>query len=364
MGPERAGFSLVLVALAVLLATPHRAGLLLFLGALGGGLALWALGYGRRRKAAEALNDQRLYQQLEFTKIDAMTWQQFEQYCADLLQARGYQEISKTGSTRDYHGADIIATDPDGHPVAVQCKQWKGRVGPNVVRELIGTVNSGKHQGRAGILMTNAPVTPGAQQLAGNHEILVVDQVVLQQWMTQARDEIEQRGNRIRASAPRSRPDGMHPVAAAVLCGTLSIVIFGVFPPKLPKTQAMPTQPGSQPVLTAPEKVVTEYFADISKHNWPAVCGMWRHSSPCRGPGYQRMISGFRLTARDVVTNLAVHGDAVAARVLAHETTGAIQRWAFQYKVQNGEITWGKQQLLGTIYPKRMLHKRPVNPRA
>lgn len=60
------------------------------------------------------------------------------------------------------------------------------------------------------------------------------------------------------------------------------------------------------------------------------------------------MISGCRLTARDVVTSLHASGDSVPGRLLAYETTGAIQTYSFNYIVHGGEITSGHQVLLET----------------
>jgi hypothetical protein len=296
-----------------------------------------------------------LYQQHEIAKVDEMTWQQFERYCGALLKSLGYRDVVVTGSTGDDHGADIIATAPDDTAVAVQCKRRGTSITPDVIRELIGTIVSGKHQGRAGMLMTNALVTSGARQRAKDHAIQLVDRQVLQQWMTQARSEIEQRGNAPRAPIrrPLCRPEGMRPTAAAILCLVLSGVIFAIFPPAFPKTQTASGKSTSRQVLSAPEKVVLELFADISRHNWPAVCGLSYHPSPCQGSDYHHISYGYKLTARDVVTSLMAHGDGVTARVLAYETTGKVQHITFWYEVRNGKITAGRSKLLHTTYPSR-----------
>lgn len=57
------------------------------------------------------------------------------------------------------------------------------------------------------------------------------------------------------------------------------------------------------------------------------------------------MISGYRLTARDFVTAFRVSGDCVTGRILAYETTGAVQAYAFSYKVRGGIIIAGSQTL-------------------
>ncbi len=143
--------------------------------AVGGTLSLWWLDYSRRVGATEVRREQALYEQHEIKKADVMTWRRFEEYCAGLLWALGYRDVLWIGSTKDDHGADIVATAPDGTPVAVQCKRRRRPVGPNVIRELSGSIRSGKHQGRTGVLMTNARATRGAHAVAQDHGIMVVD---------------------------------------------------------------------------------------------------------------------------------------------------------------------------------------------
>jgi restriction system protein len=359
-------------ALAIVWALAHighadgaDAGWALFVAAVCGTVALWWLGYRRRLEASEALRQQALYQLHEIAKIDAMAGQQFEKYCAALLRARDYRNVSITGGTDNDHGVDITATDPDGTPVAVQCKRRKTSVGPEVIRALIGATVSGKHQGRAGILMTNAPVTPGARNRAENDGILVVDRPVLQQWMVQARSEIEQRGHApptILASSRRS--GGMRPAArilTGVLCSALTLLIFIAFPPAAPRVPTRAGKLSSHSVSSTPRAVIKEFFAAINRRDWPTVWRLWYHQAPGYGPGYHKMISGYRHTARDVVTSIKSSGNAVAVRVLAYETTGAIQSWDFHYKVHKGKITWGHSDLLGISHPPQKLPTAPAS---
>jgi restriction system protein len=329
----------------------------LFAVALCGTAMLWWRGYSRRLTACDVLNEQVLYQQGEIEKVDAMTGAQFEKYCAALLQARGYTNVSVTGGTDSDHGVDITATSPGGILVAVQCKRWKGTVGPGVIRELIGATVSGRHQGLAAMLMTSAPVTGGAQDLAENHGVDVVGRDRLREWMLQVKDEIEQRGNGPQAMIPCS-PSGMRlagQVLAGILCCGLIMLILVAFPVTVPRVRTTTTaaKPSSHTALSAQELVVEEVFAAINRHDWPAVWRLWYHPEPGYGPGYSRMISGYRLTARDVVTSIKSAGATVTARVLAHETTGAVQSWDFRYQIHHGKIIWGRSDLLGTRHPRQ-----------
>ena len=159
----------------------------------------WWLGYTRRREAEKARREQALYENSQLEKLNMMTGPEFEEYCAELLRTLGWRNVVRTGSTKEDHGADLTAISPQGTPVAVQCKRQKASVGPGVIRGLEGTITSGLHQGRKGILMTNAPATAGARTRAEGSAIMVVDRVVLQQWISQARTQIgqyQQRGMR------------------------------------------------------------------------------------------------------------------------------------------------------------------------
>ncbi len=201
---ENGGFIFLMpIALVLLGAIAHFGqvygagfGWTLFFLAAGAVMVLWWSDYKRRLAAAQARRERALWVRHFLAAVDGITWRNFEAYSAELLRARGYRDVVRTGSTRADRGADIIATSPDGIRVAVQCKHRKhGSIGPSVVRELIGATSSGQHKGRVGIVMTNVPMTPGARRDAAASSIMVVDRPVLGQWMEAARSGIEQRGN-------------------------------------------------------------------------------------------------------------------------------------------------------------------------
>lgn len=311
----------------------------------------WWLGYARRRDASAARLERVLYEMSQFEKLDVMTGSEFEEYCAGLLRALGYRDVVITGSTKEDHGADLTAIALDGTPVAVQCKRQKASVGPEVIRGLEGTITSGRHRGRKGILMTNALATAGARARAEGSGIMVVDRVVLPQWISQARTKIEQ--CRLRGMRPAAK------VIAAVL-GIAAIVVTIVayqVVTSVPSTASARRAPSATPARSAlpnaatPGSVVRAFFEAISKHDWQEV---WQLGGENLGYGpyisYSGMISGYHLTARDVVTRLSVRGDSVTGRILAYETTGAIQTYSFTYVVHGRVIASGHQVLLGTNY--------------
>ena len=65
--------------------------------------------------------------------FDDMEGADFENYCADLLAAEGFENVETTPPSHDY-GVDIIA-DKDGVTYAIQCKCYSDSVGVRAVQE-------------------------------------------------------------------------------------------------------------------------------------------------------------------------------------------------------------------------------------
>jgi len=203
------------------------------------------------------------------------------------------------------------------------------------------------------MLMASGPVTTGAQEIADENGVDVVGRDRLQAWMLQIGEERDRGENEPAAAVA---PGGMRPagqVLTGVLCCGLIMLIMDVFPPPLAAARRVSAaaRPSANTVLSARERVVENVFAAINRRDWPAVWRLWYHAEPGYGPGYHRMISGSRLTERDVVTSIRSTGTIVTARVHAYETTGAVQSWEFRYHVHHGKITAGSSRLLGTRHP-------------
>lgn len=235
-------------------------------------IAPWLFGYTRRREVGQARREQARYEQLRIEEVDLMTGRGFEGHCVKLLSARGYRNVTWTGGTTGGdQGGDITATAPDGTPVVFQCKRQKASIGPGVLRELVGATTSGMHKGRRGILMTNAEVTPGARAYAADNGIAVIDRAVLQQWMGQARQQIEQRRQY------RMRPADVITtgvLGAAVIA--VSTVAFQVAV-SAPSAASARSSPSAVPARStpaaalAPSSVARAFFAAISRHDWQDV---------------------------------------------------------------------------------------------
>ncbi len=121
----------------------------------------------------------------------------------------------------------------------------------------------------------------------------------------------------------------------------------------MPAKATAPKPPPAVALVSVPAAVVKEAFTAINRHDWRTLWKLWDHPDSRRGPGYRKMIAGYRLTARDVVTSLKATGNTVSARVLAYETTGTVQTYWFTYKIHAGKIVSGRSVLLATSPPQR-----------
>lgn len=99
----------------------------------------------------------------------------FEHYVADLFRAKGYQ-VRVRGRSGDL-GVDLEIADDSGRRAIVQCKRYQGTVGPDVVRELYGTL---VHERVAhGFLVTSADISPAARRWARGKPLTLIDGAAL-----------------------------------------------------------------------------------------------------------------------------------------------------------------------------------------
>jgi hypothetical protein len=174
----------------------------------------------------------------------------------------------------------------------------------------------------------------------------VTDRTALEHWMVRARALLGERGNTLPAEGPPARHSPSKTGLVLGCAAVLLIVVAGFSDAAGAHSAAKASAPSiRQP---SPATVIAANFAAINRRDWPTLWKLWHHPSPGYGPGYHKMITGYRRTARDVVTSLKASGDTVHARVLAYETTGAVQTYSFSFTVQDGKITRGRSVLLGT----------------
>lgn len=109
-------------------------------------------------------------------EIDQMKGIEFEKYTVFLLKEQGFSKIKMTPASGDY-GIDVIATNPKGERIGIQCKRWKKNVGIKAVQEAY----SGKSYyglDRAYVL-TNSYFTNAAIETAKRNGIGLWDRDIL-----------------------------------------------------------------------------------------------------------------------------------------------------------------------------------------
>lgn len=127
-------------------------------------LALWAIRRKRRRMAED---------------MDLMEGHEFEYFCAELLQRRGFQDVEVTRGSGDY-GVDILA-EKEGVTYAIQCKCYSAPVGIKAVQEAYA--GRGYYDRMVGAVLTNQYFTAPAVEAAGKLKILLWDRGYLEEMM-------------------------------------------------------------------------------------------------------------------------------------------------------------------------------------
>jgi len=104
------------------------------------------------------------------------SWFTFELRVREWLATNGFQVDHLAASRNGDGGVDIQASKGSEH-LLVQCKYWHGqKVGPNVIREMLGTLQTFP-AGSKGVIVTSAELTSAAKDLAIQHQIQFVERV-------------------------------------------------------------------------------------------------------------------------------------------------------------------------------------------
>ena len=115
--------------------------------------------------------------------IDEMEGHDFEYFCAELLEKRGFIDVEVTRGSGDY-GVDILA-EKEGVTYAIQCKRYAAPVGVEAVQQ----VYAGKdyYDRMVGAVMTNQYFTAAAVEAAKRLKILLWDRGYLDSMMDEER---------------------------------------------------------------------------------------------------------------------------------------------------------------------------------
>ena len=108
---------------------------------------------------------------------DLMEGRDFEFFCAELLEKRGFLEVEVTKGSGD-NGVDILA-EKDGVTYAVQCKRYEEPVGVKAVQEAYA--GRDYYDRMVGVVMSNQYFTKNAVQMAQNLKIMLWDRGYLEE---------------------------------------------------------------------------------------------------------------------------------------------------------------------------------------
>ena len=111
--------------------------------------------------------------------MDLMEGHDFEYFCAELLQRRGFQEVEVTRGSGDY-GVDILA-EKEGVTYAIQCKCYSAPVGVKAIQEAYA--GRDYYDRMVGAVLTNQHFTAPAVEAAGKLKILLWDREYLEEMM-------------------------------------------------------------------------------------------------------------------------------------------------------------------------------------
>lgn len=103
--------------------------------------------------------------------MDEMEGHEFEYFCAELLEKRGFVDVEVTRGSGDF-GVDILA-EKDGVTYAIQCKRYHAPVGVEAVLRTYG--GRDYYDRMVGVVMTNQYFTAPAAEAAGKLRILLWD---------------------------------------------------------------------------------------------------------------------------------------------------------------------------------------------
>lgn len=104
-------------------------------------------------------------------ELYALSPSEFEQFVAVLFRKKGYR-VQWRGRSGD-HGVDLELVKPGGQRAIVQCKRYRNTVGPDIVRELYGTLIH--ERAVHAFLVTTADISDAAREWAQYKPITLID---------------------------------------------------------------------------------------------------------------------------------------------------------------------------------------------
>ncbi|MGW2890805.1 restriction endonuclease [Streptomyces griseoruber] len=114
--------------------------------------------------------------------IDAMTWQDFERYVAELCRRDGCSEIAVVGGSGDL-AADVIGNLPDGRRLVVQVKHYAPHrtVPSGDMQKFVGMAFA-EHNADVAVFVATCEFSRSARDLALKHHIVALNRNLFGSW--------------------------------------------------------------------------------------------------------------------------------------------------------------------------------------
>ncbi|MFJ8423315.1 restriction endonuclease [Streptomyces sp. NPDC094021] len=122
--------------------------------------------------------------ELSMAEVDALSWQEFERYVADLCRRDGCTKVVVSGRSGDL-GADVVGYLADGRKLVVQCKKYApGRsVSSQDMQKFVGTARPEHGADVALFVTTCRSFTKAALGLAVRQDIVALHRDLLGSWV-------------------------------------------------------------------------------------------------------------------------------------------------------------------------------------
>ncbi|MET8509387.1 restriction endonuclease [Streptomyces sp. NPDC004787] len=154
--------------------------------ALGG--AGWALLRAHRqavgRGQAWRAQQEARARELSMAQVDALTWQEFETYIAELCRRDGCTDVVVSGKSGDL-GADVVGYLADGRKLVIQCKKYAPHrsVSSQDMQKFVGTARLEHGADVALFVTTGRAFTRDALGLALRQDIVALHRDLLGSWV-------------------------------------------------------------------------------------------------------------------------------------------------------------------------------------
>ncbi|WP_405969172.1 restriction endonuclease [Streptomyces sp. NBC_00988] len=151
----------------------------------GAGWGLWrahrlAVGQDQRWRVQEEAKAR----ELSMTEVDALSWQDFEHYVAELCRRDGCTQVVVSGRSGDL-GADVVGYLADGRKLVAQCKKYAPHrsVSSQDMQKFVGTARLEHGADVALFVTTCRTFTKAALGLAVRQDIVAMHRDLLGSWV-------------------------------------------------------------------------------------------------------------------------------------------------------------------------------------